>query len=50
MSTLAQLGLIAASIALLLAAMAATRWIGHSYAWSAELQRKCVHVAIGLMR
>ena len=48
MSTLAQLGLIAASIALLLAVMAAVRWLGHRYGWSAELQRKCVHVAIGL--
>lgn len=48
MSVLAQLGLIVASIALLLAVMAAVRWAGHRYAWSAELQRKCVHLAIGL--
>jgi phytol kinase len=43
-----QLGLIVASIALLLAVMGAVRWAGHRFAWSAELQRKCVHLAIGL--
>jgi phytol kinase len=43
----AQLGLIVASIALLLAVMAAVRWAGQRYGWSAELQRKSVHLAIG---
>lgn len=48
MSVLAQLGLIVASVAMLLAVMAAVKLAGRRYAWSAELQRKCVHVATGL--
>jgi phytol kinase len=47
MSVLAQLGLIVASIALLLCVMGAVQWAGRRHGWSAELQRKCVHLAIG---
>ena len=48
MSVLAQLGLVLASVATLLAVMAAVKLVGRRYSWSAELQRKCVHVATGL--
>lgn len=48
MSVLAQLGLIVVSVAMLLVIMAAVRTLGSRYAWSAELQRKSVHVATGL--
>ncbi len=48
MSVLAQLGLIVVSVAMLLVVMAAVKTLGSRYAWSAELQRKCVHVATGL--
>jgi phytol kinase len=44
----AQLGLIVASVAMLLVVMVAVKLAGRRYAWSAELQRKCVHVATGL--
>jgi phytol kinase len=48
MSVTAQIGLIVASIALLLAVMAGVRFLAKFWHLSAELQRKCVHVAIGL--
>ncbi len=48
MSVLAQLGLILASVALLIVIMGAVTLAGRRYAWSAEVQRKCVHVATGL--
>jgi phytol kinase len=43
-----QLSLVVASVALLVAMMAAVKFLGRRYAWSAELQRKCVHVATGV--
>jgi phytol kinase len=43
----AQLGLIVASIAMLLGIMAAVRALARRYGWSPELQRKCVHIATG---
>jgi phytol kinase len=48
MSVLAQLGLIVVSVTMLLVIMAAVKMLGSRYAWSAELQRKSVHVATGL--
>jgi dolichol kinase len=40
--------LVVGSVALLVAAMAAIRTVGQRRGWSAEVQRKCVHVLIGL--
>ncbi len=40
MSIPLQLGLVLASVALLVAMMAAVQFVGRRYAWSAELQRK----------
>jgi phytol kinase len=43
-----QLGLVAGSVALLVAVMAGVKLLGVRYAWPAEAQRKCVHVATGV--
>jgi phytol kinase len=48
MNIATQFGLIVASIAMLLVIMAAVKILGSRYGWSAELQRKSVHVATGL--
>jgi phytol kinase len=48
MSALVQPALILASAALMLLIMAAVKFLGRRYEWSAELQRKCVHVATGV--
>ena len=48
MNVATQLGLIIASIALLLGIMAAVRALARRYGWSPELQRKCIHIATGL--
>lgn len=48
MNVLPQIGLIAVSIALLIAVMAGVKLLAKYCHLSAELQRKCVHVAIGL--
>lgn len=48
MSAALPLLLVVGSVALLVAAMAAIRAIGQRRGWSAEVQRKCVHVLIGL--
>lgn len=42
------LGLVLASVAAILGVMAAVRRVGARRGWSAELQRKCVHLATGL--
>jgi len=47
-SVAAQLALITASVGSLLAAMAGVKVLARRNAWSAELQRKSVHVATGL--
>ncbi|WP_159587358.1 diacylglycerol/polyprenol kinase family protein [Chelativorans xinjiangense] len=47
MSIAPQVGLIALSMAMLLAIMMAVKWLARHFAWSAELQRKSVHVATG---
>ncbi|MCB1546842.1 MAG: hypothetical protein KDJ41_03210 [Hyphomicrobiaceae bacterium] len=47
MSVLADLALIVGSVGALLAVMAGVRTAGHRFGWSAELQRKAVHVATG---
>jgi dolichol kinase len=39
---------LACSIALLMGAIAAIRWIGQRHGWGPEVSRKSVHVAIGL--
>ncbi|MEO0464455.1 MAG: hypothetical protein AAF127_15105 [Pseudomonadota bacterium] len=36
------------SVALLMGAIAAIRWVGQRYGWDPEVSRKSVHVAIGL--
>ncbi|MCT7373658.1 diacylglycerol/polyprenol kinase family protein [Chelativorans salis] len=43
-----QLGLIVLSLMLLLAIMTAVKWLARHFEWSAELQRKSVHVATGI--
>jgi phytol kinase len=43
-----QLALIVLSVGGLLAAMASVHWLARRYGWSAEIQRKCVHVTTGL--
>lgn len=48
MTIAVQLALIALSVGGLLAAMAGVHMLAQRYALSAELQRKCVHVATGL--
>lgn len=48
MSVAVELVKVVASVGGLLAAMAAVRWLADRYGWSAEVQRKCVHVATGL--
>jgi len=48
MSSGLQLGLVLASVAALLSVMAIVKLLAQHYSWSAELQRKCVHVATGL--
>jgi dolichol kinase len=47
-TALTQATLIAGSAALMLVIMGAVKLLGSRYAWSPELQRKCVHVATGL--
>ena len=46
--TVVEAGLIAVSVALLLTVMAGVRHLARRFAWSAELQRKTVHMATGL--
>lgn len=48
MTVLLQLLLIPVSIGGLLAVMAVVHRLARHYGWSAELQRKCVHVTTGL--
>lgn len=43
-----QLIIIAGSIAALLSAMVAIRWLAKKYDWTAEVQRKLVHVGTGM--
>jgi dolichol kinase len=47
-SVSANLALVAASAAALIAIMAGVKWLGSRFAWQPELQRKGVHVATGL--
>jgi phytol kinase len=47
MDALLQILLVAASVAGLLAVTAAVRAVGARLGWSAELRRKCVHIATG---
>ena len=48
MSIALSLAILAASIAALMGMIAAVRRLGQHYGWTAEVQRKSVHVAIGL--
>ena len=48
MTVAVQLLLIVVVVGGLLSAMAGVQWLAARYAWSQELQRKCVHVMTGL--